>query len=124
MTNDLKKYKDSHERRRALAAAVALSQKHGLSLVGGLKPAQEDYRTKTMRAGMDDLKELQAQRPLLSEARNLHHLGKIAEKQGLTLETQGDWIVLDQQKYKLSDLEAMFQANRNTACLLYTSRCV
>lgn len=117
VTNDLKKYKDSHERRRALAAAVALSQKHGLSLVGGLKPAQEDYRTKTMRAGMDDLKELQAQRPLLSEARNMHHLGKIAEKQGLTLETQGDRIVLDQQKYKLSDLEAMFQANRNTAAL-------
>lgn len=117
VTNNLKKYKDSHERRRALAAAVALSQKHGLSLVGGLKPAKEDYRTKKMRASMDDLKELQAQRPLLSEARNLHHLGKIAEKQGLTLETQGDRIVLDQQKYKLSDLEAMFQANRNTAAL-------
>ncbi|GHB87345.1 relaxase/mobilization nuclease domain-containing protein [Persicitalea jodogahamensis] len=115
VTNEGKKYKDSHERRRALAAAVALSQKHGLHLVGDLKPAAADHRTKTMRAGMDDLKELQAERPILSQARNLRHLEKLAEKQGLTMEDKGDRIILDEQEYKLSDLNAMFQANRNAA---------
>ncbi len=117
VTDEGKKYKDSHERRRALAAAVALSQKHGLSLVGDLKPASVDYRTKAMRAGMKDLQALRAERPILSEARNLRHLGKLAEKQALTIEDRGDSIILDKQPYKLSDLEAMFQANRDAAAL-------
>lgn len=115
VTDDGKKYKDSHERRRALAASVALSQKHGLSLVGNLKPAAQDHRTKAMRAGMEDLKALQAKRPILSQARNLLHLSKLADKQGLAFEDKGDRITLDSQKYKLSDLNAMFQANRDAA---------
>ena len=117
VTNEGKKYKDSHERRRALAAAVVLSQKHGLHLVGDLKPAAADHRTKAMRADMEDLKTLRAERPILSEARNLRHLGKLAEKQGLTMEEKGNRITLDKQEYKLCDLDAMFQANRNATSL-------
>lgn len=116
--NEGKKYKDSHEKRRALAAAVVLSQKYGLHLVGNLKPAAEDRRTKTMRAGMEDLRKLQQTLPIFFDALNMRHLHKLAEKEGMVaLNEKGDRIMIEGQEYKRSDLEAMFQANRNAAAL-------
>lgn len=115
ITNDRKKFNDSWEKKRAVGAGVALAQKYGLHLVGGLSKEAKEPRAKTMRAGMEDLKKLQAQQPVFSQARNLHHLEKLAAKQVLEIEKTGDRIKVGGTDYKLSDMEAMFQANRNAA---------
>jgi hypothetical protein len=115
VTNERKKFNDSWEKKRAVGAGVSLAQKYDLHLVGGLSREAKEPRAKTMRAGMEDLKKLQAQHPLFSQARNLHHLEKLADKTGLEIEQTGDRIMVGGTDYKLSDLDAMFQANRNAA---------
>ena len=113
VTNDRKKFNDSWEKKRAVGAGVALAQKYDLHLVGGLSREAREPRARTMRAGMEDLKAMQAQQPVFSQARNLHHLEKLAAKQGLEIEKSVDRIKIGGLDYKLSDLDAMFQANRN-----------
>jgi len=115
ITDDRKKYNNSWEKKRAVGAAVALAQKHGLHLVGELSQQAKEPRARAMRAGMEDLKLMQQQHPILSQARNLRHFEKLADKQGVSYEKKVDQVKIEGTEYRLGDLEAMFQANRAAA---------
>ncbi|AEI52117.1 relaxase/mobilization nuclease domain-containing protein [Runella slithyformis] len=105
----------TYEKKRAMYAGIVLSQKYGLSLLGELQKVSEDKGVKVMRMQMGDYRELRAGNALLREARNFHHLEKLAEAKGQTLEQRGDSVFLDKKEYSKADLETMFWQNRTEA---------
>lgn len=115
VTNEGKIFDDFQEKKRAMYASIALSQKYGLALPGELKKASEEKGAKVMRMQMDDYKELRSGNELLQQARNFHHLVKLAASKGQALEQRGDKTVLDKKEYAKHDLEVMFWQNRTEA---------
>lgn len=115
VTNQGKIYDDFQEKKRAMYASIALSQKYGLSLPGELKKASEEKGVKLMRMQMEDYKELRSGNELLQQARNFHHLEKLTASKGQVIEQRGDKVLLDKKEYNKADLETMFWQNRTEA---------
>lgn len=61
---------------------------------------------------MEDFKSIKSGNQLLQNARNLHHLQKLASSHGQIFEDSGNSIVLNKKEYH-RDLEVMFWQNRN-----------
>ena len=68
-----------------------------------------------MRMQMGDYRELRTGNALLQEARNFHHLEKLAEAKAQTLEQRGDSVFLNSKEYRKADMETMFWQNRAEA---------
>lgn len=105
----------TYEKKRAMYAGIALSQKYGLALPGELQKVSQEKGVKVMRMQMGDYRELRASNSLLQEARNFLHLEKLAEAKGQTLVQRGDIVFLDKKEYSKADLETMFWQNRAEA---------
>ena len=90
VNNEGKIFDATFEKKRAMYASIALSQKYGLSLSGELKKASEEKGVKVMRMQMEDYKELRAGNELLQQARNFHHLEKLTASKGQVIEQRGD----------------------------------
>ncbi len=105
----------TYEKKRAMYAGIALSQKYGLSLPGELQKVSQEKGVKVMRMQMGDYRELRAGNALLREARNFLHLEKLAEAKGQILEQRADSVFLDRKEYRKTDLETMFWQNRTEA---------
>jgi len=105
----------TYEKKRAMYAGIALSQKYGLSLPGKLQKVSQEKGVKVIRMQMGDFQELRTGNALLREARNFLHLEKLAEAKGQTVEQRGDSVFLDKKEYNKADLETMFWQNRTEA---------
>ena len=105
----------TYEKKRAMYAGIVLSQKYGLALPGELQKVSQEKGVKVMRMQMGDYRELRSGNALLREARNFHHLEKLAEAKGQTLGQRGDSVFLDRKEYSKTDVETMFWQNRTEA---------
>lgn len=115
VTDTGKIFDATYEKKRAMYAGIALSQKYGLSLPGELQKVSEEKGVKVMRMQMGDYRELRTGNALLQEARNFFHLEKLAEAKGQTLEQRGDSVFLNSKEYRKADMETMFWQNRAEA---------
>lgn len=113
VTFEGKKFDDFQEKKRAMYAGILLSQKYGLGLTGELQKKAEETGAKKMRSQMEDFKLMKSSNELLQNARNLHHLQKLAASHGQFFEDKGISIVLNKKEYTQLDLEVMFWQNRS-----------
>lgn len=112
--NDGTKYPEWKEKSKTTERGVALSLKYDLSVVGGMKKYATTAGVLKLRMDDKDIKEM-AKDPLLSMARNMHHLGKLAEQKNISIEKYGDSKLIGGKEYRDADLAAVFALNRYQA---------
>jgi hypothetical protein len=110
--NDGKKYPEWKEKKKTAERGIALSLGYKLELVGDMKKMAEAKEVTQIRAGMKDIVELSKSNELLSQAKNLHHLGKLCEHRGVQFQMDEKSVRVGEEHYTQLDLGAVFLHNR------------
>ena len=110
--NDGKKYPEWKEKKKTAERGIALSLGYKLELVGDMKKMAEAKEVTQIRAAMKDIVELSKSNELLSQAKNLHHLGKLCEHRGVQFQMDEKSVRVGEVQYSQLDLSAVFLHNR------------